>query len=131
MSPEYKFSSELNKDWYQVDSNLCNSSLSNEKINPGESKEITLTLTKQMTENNTGTVNNLAEIAESYNEQGFKDIDSTEGNKVQGEDDMGSADLLLSIKTGQVATILFVVFIGIAIVGTVAYIIIKRVNKRI
>ena len=131
VSPEYKFSSELNKDWYQVDSNLCNSSLSNEKINPGESKEITLTLTKQMTENNTGTVNNLAEIAESYNEQGFKDIDSTEGNKVQGEDDMGSADLLLSIKTGQVATILFVVFIGIAIVGTVAYIIIKRVNKRI
>ena len=58
-----------------------------------------------------------------------KDIDSTEGNKVQGEDDMGSADLLLSIKTGQVATILFVVFIGIAIVGTVAYIIIKREDK--
>ena len=131
MSPEYKFSSELNKDWYQIDSNLYNSSLSNEKINPGESKEVTLTLTKQMTENNTGTVNNLAEIAESYNEQGFKDMDSTEGNKVQGEDDMGSADVVLSIKTGQVVTILFIVFITIAIIGTVAYIVIKRVNKRV
>lgn len=131
MSPEYKFSSELNKDWYQIDSNLYNNSLSNEKINPGESKEITLILTKQMTENNTGTVNNLAEIAESYNEQGFKDVDSTEGNKAQGEDDMGSADVVLSIRTGQVIAIVFFILIAIAIIGTSAYIIIRKINKRI
>ena len=131
VSPDYKFSSELNKDWYQIGSNLYNSSLSNEKINPGESKEITLVLTKQMTNDNTGTVNNLAEIAESYNEQGFKDVDSTEGNKVQGEDDMGSADVVLSIRTGQVVAIVFFVLIAIAIIGTSAYIIINKVNKRI
>lgn len=88
VSSDFKFSSELNKDWYQSGTNLYNSSLANVKLEPGQSKEITLILTKQMTENNTGLVNNTVEIVESYNEQGLKDSDSTEGNRAKGEDDM-------------------------------------------
>ena len=130
VSSDFKFSSELNKDWYQSGSNLYNNSLANVKIEPGESKEVTLILTKQMTENNTGLVNNTAEIVESYNEQGLKDVDSTEGNRANGEDDIGSADLILSIKTGQVVEIVLVILSTIVILGVVAYVVTKKVLSR-
>ena len=131
VSSDFKFSSELNKDWYQSGSSLYNNSLANVKLEPGQSKEVTLILTKQMTENNTGLINNTAEIAESYNEQGLKDKDSTEGNRANGEDDIGSADLILSIKTGQVIEIVLVILSTVVILGVVAYIIAKRVlNKK-
>ena len=132
VSSDFKFSSELNKDWYQSGSNLYNSSLANIKLEPGQSKEVTLILTKQMTENNTGLVNNTAEIAESYNEQGLKDKDSTEGNRANGEDDLGSADLILSIKTGQIVETVLIILSTIVILGVAAYVITKRVlNKKV
>lgn len=99
---DLKFSSELNKDWYQVGANLYNASLANEKIAAGKTKELTLILTKSMTENNTGLVNNTAEIAEAYNELGLEDSNSIPGNKTQGENDIGSADVIISIKTGEI-----------------------------
>ena len=102
MPNDLKFSSELNKDWYKTNTGLYNSSLANEKIAAGESKELTLVLTKSMTENNTGLVNNTAEIAEAYNELGLADSNSTPGNKTQGENDMSSADVIISIKTGEI-----------------------------
>ncbi len=43
--------------------------LSDVKINPGESKEVTLILTKKMTENNLGTTYNTAEIASVSNSE--------------------------------------------------------------
>ena len=125
MPNDLKFSSELNKDWYQTQEGLYNSSLANEIINPGESRELTLTLTKSMTENNAGLINNTAEIDEDYNELGLADSNSTPGNRVNGENDMGSADVLLGIRTGGG------VYIGIAIgilavLGVIAVIIIKK-----
>ena len=39
LSSDYKFSSELNKDWYQDGSNVYCTSLADTKINPGESKD--------------------------------------------------------------------------------------------
>lgn len=128
-SSELKFSSELNKDWYQTSEGLYNASIANDKILAGQSKELTLTLTKTMTENNVGRINNTAEIAETYNDLGLTDSNSTPGNKVQGENDYGSADVILSIKTGGV------VYLGIgitivAILIVVAVVIIKlRKNK--
>ena len=132
ISADYKFSSELNKDWYQSDSVLYNDSLANEKIEPGESKELTLILTKQMSNNNTGLVNNTAEIVETFNENGLSDADSAEGNRAKGEDDMGSADVILSIKTGQVVATVLVVLTTIAIIGAGAYIIVRKfINKEV
>lgn len=129
MSDEFKFSSELNKDWYQADGNLYNSSLANEKIPAGESRELKLVLTKQMTEDNTGLVNNTAEIAEQYNESGFEDTNSTPKNKKQGENDMSSADIIISVKTGAVTYIALTIII-IAIIGLGVYIINKKVLRK-
>ena len=132
LSSDYKFSSELNKDWYQDGSNVYCTSLADTKINPGESKDVKLTVIKQMKENNTGLVNNTAEILSSYNELGLTDINSTEGNKVKGENDMSSADVIISIKTGQVITTIVLVITTIIMLGVALYVIRKIIiNKEI
>ena len=130
LSSDFKFSSELNKDWYQSGNTVYCSSLSNEKLEPGESKDVTLTVIKQMKENNTGLVNNTAEIAESYNELGLTDVNSTEGNKVKGENDMGSADLIISIRTGQVVTTVLLIITSIVILGVAIYFVRKLIINR-
>ena len=118
VSPELKFSSELNKDWYQVGDTLYTASLANEKIKPGETKTVTLTLTKTMTENNIGLIPNTAEIAEDYNELGIKDTNSTPGNRVKDENDLGLAEVVISIRTGGIVyvsiAIVIVIMLGIA-----------------
>ena len=123
-----KFSSELNKDWYISDNNrtVYNNSLESILINPGESKEVSLILSMQITQNNIGTViNNTAEIYESYNDKGLKDIDSTEANMLQGEDDMSQADIVLSIVTGKI--ILYTTFfVGILAIVVISIIVIKK-----
>ena len=130
MPTEMKFNSELNKDWYTSENGvLYNSSLANTIINPGESKEVTLILTKKMTENNLGLYNNTAEIYEAYNDLGIEDVDSTAGNKMSNEDDISSADVLITVKTGE--TILFV-GLSISIILTIgigAYFIKKKVLR--
>ena len=127
---EMKFSSELNKDWYQAeDGNVYNSSLANTLIAPGETKELTLLLTKQMTSENTGNINNTAEIYEAYNDLGIKDVDSTPANKVQNEDDMSSADVILGIKTGEIYVYILITVITIGIFGVGIYLINKKVLK--
>ena len=132
MPNDLKFSSELNKDWYKTNTGLYNSSLANEKIAAGESKELTLVLTKSMTENNTGLVNNTAEIAEAYNELGLADSNSTPGNKTQGENDMSSADVIISIKTGEkIFYITLIVVITLVILSAIAVPIVRRVKKNI
>lgn len=132
MPNDLKFSSELNKYWYKTNTGLYNSSLANEKIAAGESKELTLVLTKSMTENNTGLVNNTAEIAEAYNELGLADSNSTPGNKTQGENDMSSADVIISIKTGEkIFYITLIVVITLVILSAIAVPIVRRVKKNI
>ena len=128
MPSDLKFSSELNKDWYQSGSTLYNSSLANDKIAAGESRTITLTLTKSMTEDNTGLIYNTAEIAEDYNELGIADSNSTPGNKKDGENDLSQANVILSIRTGGIvyATIAIVI---VLILGAVAFVIIKKKRK--
>ena len=125
---ELKFNSELNKDWYQGENGaIYSSSLANTLINPGETKEITLLLTKKLTQENIGLINNTAEIQEAYNDLGLQDADSTPANKVSGEDDMSSADILLTVKTGE--TILFIV-LSLGIISAItasAYVIKKKI----
>ena len=101
MPQDLQFDPKVNQGWYmETDKNLHNISLSNTIINPGETKQITLTLSKQMTIDNTGTSANIAEIAKSSNEPSIKDKDSTSGNRKDGEDDISKAELLISVKTG-------------------------------
>ena len=126
---DMKFNSELNRDWY-ADSNgkvVYNSSLSNTIINPGETKELTLVLTKKMNENNLGVISNTAEIFEAYNERGLMDVDSFFGNKVTTEDDISSADVLITVKTGQEVLYIGLAVTVVTIITTSAIIIKKKV----
>ena len=123
------FNSELNSDWYiGQDGNAYNTSLANTIINPGETKEITLVLTKKMTGENTGTVRNTAEIQTSYNEYGIEDANSVTGNKQDGENDMSSADVTILIGPGRTIIRITGITVGIlALITLVIYEIKKRV----
>ena len=126
MPSTLSFSSSLNKDWYQKGNYIYNSSLADTKIEPGEEKEIKLILTKSMTESNTGLTNNKAEINSAYNLLNVDDTDSTPGNNKKDEDDMGSADVIITVSTG--ATVRYVALtlsIVIAIAG-ISYIIYRK-----
>ncbi len=129
MPSELKFSSELNSDWYQSGGTLYNTSLANQVLSPGQTATLTLTLTKSMTGEDTGRFNNRAEIAEAYNELGLNDGNSTPGNQASGENDMGSADVLLSIKTGGAVYITIGVIIVVIALAIAAVIIIKKKRK--
>lgn len=129
---DMKFNSELNRDWYEsTNGDLYNSSLANTKLESGESKEVTLTLTRKMTDTNVGIVNNNAELYEVYNEEGITDIDSTPANKVNGEDDMSAADVVISVKTGD--AVIYTAIISVIIctaLGVSIYYIRKFVLRR-
>lgn len=130
---DMKFNSELNRDWYQSSNgDLYNSSLANTKLDSGESKEVTLTLTRKITEDNLGIVNNNAELYEVYNEEGILDIDSIVANKASDEDDISAADVVISVKTGD--AIIYTIIISTlicTIIGVSIYFIRKKVLRKI
>ena len=115
MPKDLTFSSELNKDWYiSTDGNLHTTTLSKELIEPGETKTVTLILTKTMTEKNTGLTSNKAEIVKSTNEMLIPDRNSN-NNSSTGE-------LIVSIRTGVDTTIgIIITLIAIATTGIVVY----------
>ena len=86
------FKSELNNNWYEKDGKLYTNSLSNEKIAVGESKEISLLLTKDLNSNNVGTVTNIASIGISNNDKAIEDT-----NK---ENDSSNAQVIIGVSTG-------------------------------
>ena len=125
---EFNSSYTGNDKWYtSKDGNIYTNSLEKTEINPGESKKISLVLSKNMTEENTGLISNQVEIYEDYNIYGITDIDSKAGNKVQKEDDHSIADVLVLIKTGDellytsaIITVLIISLItGLAVYGKV------------
>ncbi len=126
------FNSELNSNWYiGEDGNAYNTSLANTIINPGETKELTLVLSKKMTADNTGTFRNTAEIKTSYNEYGIEDSDSTPGNKQDGEDDISSTDAIILIGTGkETASIIGITLGSLSIIALAAYEIKKHVINK-
>lgn len=122
------FSTELNPDWYLSENgNIYNASLANEVINPGETKEVTLVVSIRITEDLLDTLDNNAEIYESYNELGLQDIDSTSGNNINSEDDMSKAEVVVSLVTGKIITYTAIILLVTAILGFGIYGIKKRV----
>ena len=124
------FSSELNTDWFEGnDGTIYNTSLANTIINPGETKELALTLTMKVTDNSFGMITNNAEIMETSNDYGMEDVDSIAGNKSTSEDDYSTANIILGVKTGQVFIYVTLTLTIIAIIGVGTYLIKKRVLK--
>lgn len=126
------FSSTMNPEWYQdTNGNIYNTSLAGKEIKPGETVELSLILTKTMTNENTGLSNNTAELAEVSNDLGLPDMDSTPGNKNTNEDDFGKADVIIAVKTGGILFYGGIVLVVLVIFALGAYEINKRVLRRI
>lgn len=127
---ELKFNSELNKDWYEgANGTVYNSSLANTVINPGESKTVTLILTKNMNNDDFGVFSNSAEIYEASNNNGLLDIDSIPGNKASNEDDYSIANVIVGVKTGQAVIYVTLTMAVLIIIATGVYAIRKKVLK--
>ncbi len=125
---DLNFSSEMNQNWYQgTDGNLYTKELSDQIINPGETKTVTLTLTKSINQNNIGNIINSAEINRASNNLSLSDIDSTPGNQNNSEDDKSTAEVLVSIRTGEIIGYTALTITIIAILGIGIYFINKKV----
>ncbi|MDO5557510.1 MAG: SdrD B-like domain-containing protein, partial [Clostridia bacterium] len=113
---DMKFNTELNPNWYQRgDGNLYSTALGNEMIKNNESKEITLVLTKTVTEENLGLSINRASIHQTYNEWAIKEnMDET--------NNISNAELIITVKTGFVAYSLIVILVGGIIIGGIYFI---------
>ncbi|MDO5557505.1 MAG: SdrD B-like domain-containing protein [Clostridia bacterium] len=117
---DMNFYTESNKDWFVAeDGVLHNISLSNIAIEPGKTSDVTLVLTKTMTKDNTGTSENKAEIGSYSNVKEREDIDLN-NNKT-------TANLIVSVKTGEIILYTTLIIACIAIVAVGIYIIKKRV----
>ena len=108
---EFEFDSSNNKGWSKDGDKLVNTSLSSELIAPGENKELTLILTKTMTEDSTGTIVNAAEIGESRNLENLPDKDSVANNKNKAEDDYSEAQVIISVGTGIITFTIITIII--------------------
>lgn len=124
------FTSETNKDWY-MDGNgvLHNKTIAEQVIKPGETKSVTLVLTKSLKSDSTGTIENTGEIGASSNKEGIAEYDSVSGNKKTGEDDMSVASLLVSIATGSPMMYIGIVIGSMVVLGLGIYIINRKVLK--
>jgi len=128
MPSELTFDKAKNPDWYQGENGeVYTNVLENMQILPGESKEIRLVLTKKMSGEDTGLINNNAEIYSGYNNLGLKDIDSTYGNAKSSEDDMDFANVYLGIKTGKTILYISLIISQIIILGVGIYLIKTKV----
>ena len=96
-----KFLPEDNPDWRIEDGKVVTNKLANTTLQPGESAEVEIVLTWINKADNMGVKVNVAEISKDHNIYGSKDIDSTPGNYVKGEDDIDDAPVMLTVKTGS------------------------------
>lgn len=127
---ELQFNSEMNKEWYLgTDNYLHYMALEPQAIEPGKTQKVKLVLTKTLKSNSTGTIDNIAEIGESTNLEGIKEIDSVAGNKQDGEDDIAKASLIVSIKTGSPMMYVGIIMANMIVLGVGIYIIDKKVLK--
>lgn len=125
---DLEFASSMNNNWYQsTKGELYTKELSNQIINPGETKTVTLTLTKTMNLENTGTSINTAELNKVSNDYSLQDVDSTPGNRQTGEDDISTAQLIISVKTGSSVMYISLIMIIIGIISVGIYFIKKDV----
>ena len=126
------FSSELNNTWYLgKDGNAYNTNLANTMINPGETKELTLVLSRKMSGENTGTVRNTAEILTSYNEYGLEDRDVQLDRSDKKTDDKSAADLVIGMATGREVASFTGITLGIlSLIAIAVYEVKKRVINK-
>ena len=130
MPSDLEFDSKLNSNWNKSGVSLENTSLANTQIRPGEERVIELVLTKKMNDENTKTVVNIAEIQSASNVLRLDDIDSTPGNNKSSEDDLGRAEVIISIGTGTIIIIISAILGVFILIATSVVIIKKKVLRK-
>lgn len=116
----FKFAKEDNINWYEKDGKLVTNELENAILQPGESATVKLILTWENANDNMGLKTNEAEISIDYNESNTPDRDSTPGNRKPGEDDTSTADVMITVKTGNVINYLKIASYILATLGVLA-----------
>ena len=92
---DLSFTSSANKDWYEGnDGKLYLTGLTNTILYPGESTNAKLVLVKQMTNNNTGTIENEFTISKTYNNNGQEETTL--------EDNSQKVSCIITVSTGKV-----------------------------
>ena len=130
MPKDMEFDSSLNPDWYiGSDGNIYTRVLEDTMLEPGESKELSLILIRNVTETNTGLLHNSCEIASAINDMGILDIDSTPENKLD-EDDYSFADSIIGVSTGLPISSLPIILTSIICIIPIAVVIWKVIDKR-
>ena len=116
------FSSSANSDWYEGnDKNLYLSGLTNTIINPGESVNAKLTLVKQMTGNNAGTIENNFTITKTYNEKGELESQTNDNSK--------SVTCIITTSTGTTVAYTGITILILSIFSTGIYVLRKKLTK--
>ena len=103
-----KFVAADNPNWREVDGKIVTNKLANTLLQPGESAEVEVLLTWINGKDNMGLKVNVAEISEDKNDSNTPDIDSTPNNKVDGEDDIDDAPVILATKTGELVNMQYI-----------------------
>ena len=99
--------------------------LENTLLQPGESATVEVIFTWINSQDNLAQKTNTAEISEDKNEYDVPDRDSTPDNKVDGEDDIDIAKVILTIKTGAAQTY-FMLTLGLLAIILVGVVLIKK-----
>ena len=98
-----EFNSDENKQWTKgSDNTITTNALAGTLLEPGKSAAVSVTLKWINGENNFGLKTNVAEISADKNDSNTPDIDSTPNNKVDGEDDIDKAEVMLFVSTGVI-----------------------------
>ena len=119
-----RFESADNPEWTDEGNNVISTrQLEGKLLQPGESVTIEVILTWINGKDNLALKTNTAEISEDDNEYDVPDRDSTPDNKVEGEDDIDIAKVILAIATGAPKTyitltlgLLTIVLVGVALI---------------
>lgn len=129
-----KFVTEDNPLWTLEEGNkITTRALETKLLKPGESAEIPVTFTWINDANNLGLKTNIAAITEDYNEYGVPDEDSTPNNEdipnydKEQEDDDDFALVILTLKTGNAVSYIWLMLLTITIISTGAILIKKYV----
>lgn len=109
-----------NEDWELKDNNLIYTGLQGELLNPGDKKELELTFTWQLGDNKLGARKNQAEITGYKNSYEIKDFTP---------DNIGSAELIVSIRTGKEEACVLGILGILTSIATVMYMKKRKIEK--
>ena len=121
-----KFETSDNPNWTDEGNNVISTKqLENTLLQPGQSETVEVILTWINGSENLALKTNIVEISDDSNEYDVPDRDSTPDNKIDGEDDIDIAKVILAITTG-IAKTYFTLTFGLLAIVVVGVVLIKK-----